>query len=275
MDAYDPPSRVFGVDFSADRERAGEKIWIAEAVVDDDLRVVDCRPAVDYLDVDRRREAAIPAVTRFLAGLDAAAVGLDFPFSLPAEVVAADGWPEFLRRLPGWADDPTDMARECESRAELCEDETEVLRATEAPLGALCPYNLRLRAQTFYGQRDVLRPLVLADAARAVPMQPPAPGRPTLLEVYPAGTLKRLGAHDLRYKGDGEDAHERRATNLDALSAAGATVEAAVHDRALTDDAGDALDAVVAAVAAHEHATDPTDLRTDDGTRLLEGHVYV
>lgn len=275
MSDYDPPDHVYGVDFSADRERAGEKIWVAEAVVDDGLRVTDARPLVEHLGVDRQREVAIPALTEWLAGLDEVAVGMDFPFSLPGEVVAADEWAEFLRRLPGWADDPSDLARECEARAELEGDAVEVLRETEEPLGALCPYNRRLRAQTFYGQRDVLRPLALADAARAAPMQDPTPGTPTLMEVYPAGTFDRLGAHDLHYKGEGDDARDHRATNLEALADAGATIQDGVRSAVLGDDAGDALDAVAAAVAAHEHARDPADLRTDDPTRLVEGHIYV
>jgi hypothetical protein len=275
MDGYEPPERVYGVDFSADRERAGEKIWIAEAVVEDGLRVVSSEPLVEFLGVERQREVAIPALTEWLAGLEGVAVGLDFPFSLPDEVIAAEEWPEFLRRLPGWADDPSDLARECEARAELEGDASEVLRETEEPLGALCPYNRRLRAQTFYGQRDVLRPLVLADAARAAPMQAPVAGRPTLLEVYPAGTFDRLGAHDLNYKGEGDDAREHRDANLAALADAGIVVEEAAQERALDDEDGDALDAVTAAVAAHQHARDPADLHTDDGVRRIEGHIYV
>jgi hypothetical protein len=275
MDDYEPPDRVYGVDFSADRERAGEKIWVAEAVVDDGLRVTCSEPLVEFLDVERQREHAIPALTEWLAGLEDVAVGMDFPFSLPGDVLAADEWPEFLRRLPGWADDPSDLARECEARAELEGDASEVLRETEEPLGALCPYNRRLRAQTFYGQRDVLRPLVLADAVRCAPMQSPHADRPTLVEVYPAGTFDRLGAHDLNYKGEGDDAREHRDANLAALTDAGVAVEEAAQDRALGDEAGDALDAVTAAVAVHQHARDPADLQTDDDVRRIEGHIYV
>lgn len=276
MDDHTQPARVYGVDFSADRRRAGEKIWVAEAVLAEGSRVVDCRPAVEYLDVDRGRDAAIPALTAFLAELGGdAAVGMDVPFSLPEAVVAAEDWPALLRDLPGWADDPADLARECEARADLGDDAAEVLRATEASLGAMCPYNRRLRAQTFYGLRDVLRPLVLTDAARAVPMQTPADGRATLLEVYPAGTLERLDAHHQRYKGDGEPERGRRAANVDALAGAGTSMAEGVVERAVADEAGDALDAVVAAVAVARHVRDPTALRTDDATRRLEGHVYV
>lgn len=274
MDDYEPPERVYGVDFSADRERAGRNIWVAEAVVDDGLRVIGCAPLVDRLGAGRERAAALPALTRFLGGLDGAAVGLDFPFGLPDEVVAAEEWTEVLRRLPGWADDPADLARQCADRASLEGDDAELVRDTEEPLGAMSPYNSRLCDLTFYGLRDVLRPLVLADAARAVPMQPPAGGRPTLMEVYPAGTFERLGGHEVRYRGDGEDARQRRAENLDRLLETGATLADGVRETVL-DGGGDALDAVVAAVAAHHHARDPADLRTGDADRRLEGHVYV
>lgn len=278
MGTHDAPAHIFGVDFSADRDRAGEELWIAEAVVENGLRVVDAAPATERLDVEPGRSATLPALTRFLARRDGkTATGVDFPFGLPSEVVAADEWTEFLREFPSWADDPADLARESETRAALNGggDATELLRATEEPLGALSPYNERLRTETFYGIRDVLRPLVLADAVRAVPMQTPTNARPTLLEVYPTGTLERLDAHDLMYVGDGDDARERRAANVDLLSTAGVTLEDEVHDRALSDDDGDALDAVVAAVATYQHTRTPSDLLTDHRTRILEGHIYV
>lgn len=311
MGSYEPPRRIYGLDFSADRSRAGEQIWIAEAVVDDGLRVVDAAPAADRLDVGREREAVLPALARFLANLGGGtATGLDFPFGLPAKVVADDAWLEFLRQFPSWADDPADLARESERRAALngggpaseangspasdvrgtssgwssdgaSSDRradgagTELLRATEEPLGAVSPYNERLRDETFYGIRDLLRPLVLADVVRAVPMQPMDADRPLLLEVYPTGTLERLDAHDLRYVGDGDDARQRRAANLDVLETSGISIDECARDRALSDDEGDALDAIVAAVAAYQHTRDPCDLRTDDDVRALEGHIYV
>jgi hypothetical protein len=70
MDGYEPPARIFGVDFSADRERAGEKIRVPEVVVGRPPRgrlptVVDNEvPRLPGLAVDpgrppdRRRDAA-------------------------------------------------------------------------------------------------------------------------------------------------------------------------------------------------------------------------
>jgi len=278
MGVHESPTRVYGVDFSASRDRAGEEMWIAEGVVENGLRLVEVAPATDWLGVDRPREDTLPALTRFLGRRGpGTATGLDFPFGLPTKVTAAETWPEFLRNFPSWADDPGDLSRESETRARLNGggDATELLRATEEPLGAVSPYNERLRTETFYGIRDVLRPLILADAVRAAPMQDIDAARPLLLEVYPTGTLERLDAHDLRYVGDGEDARDRRAANLHLLEAAGVTVTEGVRGTAMEDDDGNALDAVVSAVATYQHTRNCAELKTDDETRALEGHIYV
>lgn len=278
MGVHESPNRVYGVDFSADRSRGGKEMWIAEGVVENGLRVVEAAPATDWLGVGHRREDALPALTRFLGKREGGtATGLDFPFGLPNRVTAADTWPEFLRQFPSWADDPSDLARESETRARLNGggDATELLRATEEPLGAISPYNKRLRTETFYGIRDVLRPLILADAVRAAPMQTVDPDLPILLEVYPTGTLERLDAHDLRYVGGDEDARDRRAANLHVLETAGVTIGDAVRDKALNDGDGNALNAVVATVATYQHTRNCADLKTDDRTRSVEGHIYV
>lgn len=278
-DSYDPPGRVVGVDFSADRKRAGRKIWIAEGVVENDrLRVTECRQVADRFDVSPGRDRSLPAVTRFLASLPSeTAVGVDAPFGLPEDVVAADDWPAFVREFPDWVQDPVDFRNRCRARASLHDgdDGTEVRRETEEPLGALCPYDIRLRAQTFYWIRDVLRPLVLTADVSVLPMQSLGRDRPTLLEVYPAGTLDRLDAHETKYKADSEEARTRRRENLDELVAAGVSLDDGVRAVAIEEANGDALDAVVAAVATYQNTVDPTNLQTDDPTRSLEGHIYV
>jgi hypothetical protein len=276
MAEYDPPGAVYGVVLDADRGRAGRRTWLAELDADRPA-VVGVDRATERLDAGRERDALLPTVARFLGTRPAGtAAGLDVPFGLPAEVVAADAWPELVRQLPSWADDPPDLAREAEARASIGTDAADLRRETEEPLGALSPYSPQLRAETFYGLRDVLRPLALSGAARAAPMQSPRPDRPTLLEVYPAGTVDRLGGEPTRRPADGEaDARERRATNLDAVADAGVAVEADVRERCLADDEGRALNAVVAAVAAFQHSRDPADLTTDDERRSLEGHIYV
>jgi hypothetical protein len=275
MDDYVQPDGVLGVAFSADRRRAGEQSWIAEAAVEaGQLTLVDCQPLTGRFDVNRTRRDALPRLTKFLGSVSGdCVVGLDFPFALPDEVVAADTWPEFLRELPSWADDPLDLARESEARASLDGSATELVRDTENSLGALSPYNERLRAETFYGIRDILRPLVLADSARALPMQELSPEHPSLLEVYPAGTLERMEGEHMRYTDATAEARERRGENVAVLQNRGFDFADGLRETVI--ESGDALDAVVAAVSAFEHTRDPSDLQTTDGGRRLEGHIYV
>jgi len=276
MPEYDPPETVYGVVLDADRSRAGRRTWLAELDAGRPA-VVGVGRATERLDAGRERAAALPAVARFLGTRPAGtAAGLDVPFGLPADVVAADDWPGLLRRVPSWADDPADLAREAEARASIGTDAADLRRETEQPLGALSPYSPQLRAETYYGLRDVLRPVALSGAVRVAPMQAPHPDRPTLLEVYPAGTVDRLEGDPPRRPADDEaDARERRARNLDAVADAGVAVEDGVRERCLADEAGRALGAVVGAVAAFEHSRDPADLTTDDDRRALEGHIYV
>lgn len=288
MRAFEPPTRVYGVDFSGAQD-AGRNIWLAEAVVTaetdggdvfdgEGLRVVDCRPATEWFDGPADREAVLPALTAFLGGLGGGvAVGLDFPFGLPAPLVGVDDWETFLHRFPGCFSSPDELRRRCSERAELLGDDgkTKLFRATDEPLSALSPYDLRLQAQTFYGIRDVLRPLVTSDAVRVHPMQRPAPDKVSLLEVYPAGVLDELGLHHTKYK-DGSDAgRERREEIVAGLGDAGVAIDDDVRNRAIADDGGDALDALVAAVGTYRNTRDPNTLYTTDECRAIEGHIYV
>lgn len=277
--AYTPPERVFGVDFSGAKD-AGNSIWVAEIDCSGEPKLVGCTPASERFGVEVGREETHRALTHHLAGLDGdAAAALDFPFALPETVVSADDWVRFLRRFPSQFATPAELQRRCQSRAELTDDDrVQHVRATEESVGALSPYNRRLRSQTFYGIRDVLRPLVLADAVRAVPMQELAPERPTLLETYPAAALDSLDGETYRagYKESSQEGRERREANLDALDAESElTVSEEVRDRLLGDAGGDGLDAVLAAFAGWRNTADPSNLDIDNERYETEGHIYV
>jgi hypothetical protein len=278
MRSYHPPETILGVDFSGAAD-AGRHIWVATGVAGDDgLAVTDCRPATDLLDVRADRSAVLPALCRYVAARDPeTAVGLDFPFALPAELIAAETWGEFVYRFPDRFDSPDGLRERCSVRGERVTggERTELRRETETPLGALSPYNVRLANQTFHGIRDLLRPLVLTGAASAVPMERPRPDRPTLLEIYPAGTLADLDLRETGYKDGSDEARARRRGILDGLREAGVTVPDELEARAVDDGGGDALDAIVAAYAASRNTADARDLRSDDDRRSLEGHVYV
>jgi hypothetical protein len=278
MPSYQPPEIIVGVDFSGAVD-AGRSIWVATGVVSDGrLDVTDCRRATDLLGVPPDRSAVLPALARDIAARTGeSAVGLDFPFAVPAELVPEETWAEFVYRFPDRFDSPEDLRERCSARGTLVTggERTELLRETEAPLSALAAYNLRLVKQTFHGVRDVLRPLVFSGAASVVPMQPLRADRPTLLEVYPAGTLADLGLSAAGYKDGSDAARDRRLTNLDGLRERGVDVADAVESRVVDDDGGDALDAVLAAYATFRNTVDPANLQTDDERLSLEGHVYV
>lgn len=276
---YTPPDTVFGVDFSGAKE-AGNSIWIAEIDGGDEPELVDCAPVAERFDVAAERESAHRALTRHLAALDGdAAAALDFPFALPSSVVDPADWESFVREFPSLFSSPADLQRRCQSRAELTDDDrVQHVRATEEAVGALSPYNRRLRSQTFYGVRDVLRPLVLADAVRVAPMQSLAPEKPTLLETYPAAALDSLDGetHRAGYKETSEAGRKRRTANLDALGRESElTVPEPVRGRLLADADGDGLDAVLAAFAGWRNTVDPANLDIDDGEYREEGYIYV
>ncbi|WP_181691961.1 DUF429 domain-containing protein [Natronomonas sp. LN261] len=109
-------------------------------------------------------------------------------------------------------------------------------------------------------------------------------GSRNVIEVYPAGTLRRLGTVDTGYKDGADGARDGRRRILNRLSSTdpGDTagpdrvsleLPASVRETALEEPGGDALDSVVAAVATaraveREFVTDrPFDDR--------EGHIYV
>lgn len=270
------PKRIYGVDFG-DYFESGDGLWVTEAtVVDDALRVLDCRPASERFGVSTDRALVLGSLTSFLATVpDDSVVGLDFPFGLPDELVPADHWNTFLARFPDWFASPDDLHRRCKTHAELVSGTRQpVLRETDEPLGALSPYDERLQDRTFYGIRDVLRPLVTTELVTVQPMMEPSSALPSLIETYPAGTLEELQLHPVGYTGDDESAERRRDDNLDGLADHGVEFATDVQSELRTDAGGNALDSAVCAFAAYRNVT--TDLRTQSAPqRGVEGHVYV
>jgi hypothetical protein len=134
-------------------------------------------------------------------------------------------------------------------------------------------YNLWVYHQTFHALRDVLAPLVADDRIRVRPMQAPAPGRASVIEVCPASTLKAEGLYD-PYKGKAPDRRAARQALVAALvyrfGLRFATPDLA--ERLVADPEGDALDAVVCAIATARA------LEVDDAALKAyhrEGYVYV
>lgn len=267
----DPERRVHGVDFSGAAD-AGEGIWLASGTVTDGrFRVEQCRPARELAGT-AARAPALAALRRFLCEAGDAVIGADFPFGLPAPVVEADTWRGFLHGFDGRFDGPHDLEERCIGQAERLTggERVYLLRATDADASAKSPYHWLLSHQTYYGVRDVLAPFVLDGPGAVPPMQGVENDQPALVEVYPAGTLDRLDLPSRAYKSATDEARDRRETILDGLSV---RLPDSLRERVLADADGDALDAVVAGVAAARAAGGGFVAETD--WRPLEGHIYV
>lgn len=272
------PETVYGVDFSGANE-AGKKVWVAEIdCTGEGPELAECAPATEYFDVSANREDSHRALTEHLATLNMdAVVGLDFPFALPEKLMGVDDWETFLLKFPGAFGGPEEFRRRCRSRAErIGEGVTEYKRETEQDHGGLAAYDYYLFKQTFYGIRDVLRPLALADAVRVPPMQPIDGSRPTVVETYPAGVLDELDEETKRekYKQSNEESRARRETNLAALRAK-LTIADQFEDRLLDDSEGDGLDAALAAYGAWRNTAGNGTLDVDGEYPKIEGYIYV
>ena len=270
---------IRGVDFSGGK-RPGEDIWIATGHLEADrLRIERCRSAAERFG-ETDRGPILRALRRAL-GRSGGATGLDVSFGLPAALLpdGIEGWHGATRWFAdAFADaDATGMRERLKSSARSMPGEgVELKRRTDRTVGASSPYSFITYYQTLYGIRDVLAPLVESGSVSVPPMD--APDERNVLEVYPAGTLRRLGTIDTAYKDGADGATAKRREILDRLSGtdAGAIVvdlPASIRDTAVEEPGGDALDSVVAAVATARAARGGFGTeRPYDGR---EGYIYV
>jgi hypothetical protein len=270
---------VHGVDFSGAAE-PGCKTWITSGTVaDGEFRVAELRPAAAEFGVTRRAPL-LEALRGFLADAEGT-TGLDFSFGLPRTVLAEvgaipeDGWAEFLAWFrerfegadaPGMQETLREWGRRSGTRG------VEHRRRTDDERAANSPYSNITRYQTLHGIRDVLAPLVAENAVSVRPMAPVA-GVPTLLEIYPAATLRDLGLPDRRYKEPGTEAREKRERILDGLRRPGMTLPERFEEPVLDDEDGDALDSLVAAVAT-ANAVDSEFEVEEKHYDPVEGYIY-
>jgi len=264
---------LHGIDFSGARQ-AGHGIWLAETTVDGGtLRVEHCESAADRFGVAERA----PCLGRLCSFLrDASVVGLDFSFGVPAALHDREDWTGMVEWVSTAAHDVDGFEELCVTAAEELSDErTYLLRETDGPVGAKSPYHWLVAAQTFYGIRDVLAACARTDEVCVRPMQEPASDDATrLCEIYPTATLASLSLPAQEYKEDDEHARDQRRTIVDGLEAATA-IELAdgVRNELVADAGGDALDAVVAALATYRAWQ--ADFEPDREYHSAEGHIYV
>ena len=268
--------RLIGVDFSGARD-AGRRIWVAAGTRLHGRFVLEgCAPAAELPGGAADKTTALKALVTFLLSEHRAVAGLDFPFSLPETFIDAPTWEEFLRDFPRRYPSPEAFREDCRRRANRREIKRHTDDEAQAPF---CVYNLWLYRQTHAGMANVLLPLLDSGRARIVPMQRPAAGKTTVVEICPASILKSEGLYDAPYKpykpykGGGPRLRASRQRLLESLVERDllAPPPPALAERIVEDGEGDGLDAVLAAIGAGRV---PERLPHPDRLDLIEGRIY-
>lgn len=265
--------RIYGVDFSGSQS-AGDKIWLASATVSEKTLFVEaCFPARELPNSAHEREQCLTALVEFIESNRCAAFGLDFPFGLPTRVVPEHtDWKTFVTTFSDQYTGPLDLHEKCKNQGEgLPGDRVEYKRVTDVDADApFCPYNWRMKSQTYYGISELLARLVKEDRARILPMQSARDSLPWVLEVCPSSTLRDRGLPRQGYKGSTIDHEQVRREIIERLEDATITLTDSVRATASQETDGDALDSIVAAVATAR----AIDERPDVDPKGTGGHIY-
>lgn len=270
----DLPKEIYGVDFSGAVD-AGTKIWIAGGTGGRaSLAIEHCVRGEDLPGSGKAREACLTALASFVERHPDSATGFDFPFGLPGLLIRQRNWKAFVSAFPRRYKDPDHFRETCFKEA----GRQEVRRA--ADVSARTPfasYNRRVYKQTYFGIREILRPLVRKDSARVLPMQEALAGKPWIMEICPASTLKACGLYHIHYKGREARHRKGRERILESLSKA-VPFRLGNHglaERVVENAGGDALDSVIAAAGTFQ-ALKRKDLFApkDADAWNLEGYVY-
>ncbi len=269
----DVPESIYGIDFSG-AAAAGQHIWICAAEMrNQQLRIEKCLPAAEFLNCAPAREPCLAALRNFIGSQSRSVFALDFPFGLPAGMVAAADWTSFACRFPARFATPHQFREFCRRAAGGTEVKRRTDRESRAPFS---PYNLRIFRQTYYGIREILAPLVAADRARVLPMQPPHPDKPWTLETCPASLLKKRGCY-APYKGPGEPKLQQRRHILDTffLQNEGILLHPEIPPRVSADRNGDGLDSLLTAAIAFHILQEPGRLLPENHEQYQpEGFIY-
>ena len=271
---------IYGIDFSGAKD-AGNKIWIAKSVPwDGGLLIKECFRARDLPNSGKQLESCLPSLVNLIKPNRNAAFGFDFPFGLPASLVEQNTWEGFVLKFPSLYGSREDFQEKCTSKAVQitggCQKELK-RKTDEAAKTPFSPYNLKIYKQTYYGIKKIIYPIVHNELACIQPMQESMDGKPLVLEICPASTLKRLHAY-LPYKGRDETRRENRRKILNVIegSCPAEIEQDEITHKIIEDNGGDALDSVIAAMATFNAIQNEDDLIPDDnGFWKIEGYVYV
>ncbi|KAB2836482.1 MAG: hypothetical protein F9K48_01735 [Candidatus Brocadia sp.] len=267
------PQKIYGVDFSG-AASAGKKIWITSGIRKNDrLHIQDCLRASALPSSGNERDRCMAALLAFIRKEKTSAFGFNFPFGLPRDLVKRDSWRDFVVSFSFRYTSAENFRKTLCTASDGSELKRMTDRACQTPFS---PYNLRLYRQTYYGICEVLAPLVWKHQACVLPMQKARPGRPWLLEVCPASTLKQEHLY-VPYKGRTSSHYTARKRILEWIEGpCDASLPRAVRLIALGNSDGDAIDSVVAAfVTFRAVRNQAVTAAFDKKTYLLEGYVYV
>jgi len=280
-------TRTYGLDFSADQNRAGHKIWVAELVSDGDaFTLAGCATLCELTGCSPKRDASHAALVNWIKSLDACVVGCDFPFGVPrVHLGEHTTWAAWLRGftpdpstpLQFWKDAQLDVVQATGGTRKELRRTTDTL--TQTPMA---PLNRRVFFQTFFGLQNVLRPLTLAGDVNVAPMVSFGADVPTLIEVCPGSLIKRHGA--LReatagrpYKGRSAQAKRARdAVVRFLIDDVQMRMASSLARQLRQDPEADAIDAALSAWCAWRHR-DRLDALAQQhrADALREGWVYV
>lgn len=279
---------VYGVDFSG-AKLAGRSIWIArtEPRARGRLALVEL-DRLDLLCGTAARDVCLAELVRFVNASDAALWGFDCPFGLPVELFPEGApWADHFAFLAEY-EDAYECGLECIARTKRmpagplrtalhCRRQSD--RAAKAPFDA---FHYRMIYQTFFGMRDVVRPLAATPGTAVLPFQyrklPRA--KRVVVECCPSSVLKKNALPHQNYKQPkgGPLTRVRRLTRHAILAELGRWVRIGDrHRRAMMrNPGGDALDAVIAAVGAFRGVRDADHGALAAHPRLTrEGWMYV
>lgn len=270
-------SRIYGIDFSGAMD-AGNKTWITSAVIlGNSIQIEDCYQAKDLPDSAVERDQCLRSLWHFISTQKDCAFGLDFPFGVHRDLVKENSWEEFVLSFNGY-DNPEQFRKDC--RMAACGPEFKTKRETDIEAKTpWCVYNIRLYKQAYYGIRDVLAPLVRDQLAYVMPMQRELQGKPWLLEVCPASTLKRMGLYQ-PYKGRRRDEDKRisREYILKGIEKTGGIIikSSTLRETIVDNPGGDAIDSVIAAFTTFRAISSLTDSSVSvTSNSMMEGYVYI
>lgn len=240
---------IFGVDFSGSR-KAGKYTWITAASITGDggLVIHACKPISQLPGSGPGREVAYAALIGFIREHKDAVYGFDFPPSLPAPLVTARSWADFIVNFIDEFPDAEAFRSKCRERGQGRELRRATDRISKTPF---CAYNLRMYRQTYYGITGIVCPLIASSDACFMPLQQAEEDKAWLIEICPASTLKKDGQYLIPYKEATEECRTNRARILEAYKQMTPLEFQGGEDAIISDRRGDALDSLIAAVAVY------------------------